>query len=178
MIEALVLALLLMEQSPEPPADTNGPDSGQLYVTTPLMEPDRCATAWVVKRYVDRSARFEFMEEEDFPTGAIPYDVPSAVLRRDARRATLEVLLQKHDLSGGFIDRLSRLVHDLEVNAWGTRYEPDSREFEETLGRRLAQAISMEEGLRECFNMLDQLRQSDGQIEVWAGPLSEADLTP
>ncbi len=139
------------------------------YVTTPFLEPDRCATAWVIHRFVDPDAVFEFYDRERMPEGVVLYDLPEAVLKRDARRATVEVLIDEEHISDPFVARLGRLVHDIEVNAWASRREPGSLEFEESLRHAMQEAGSPEGGLRACFRLLDALRARRGDVGVWVG---------
>jgi hypothetical protein len=140
---------------------------GTLYVTTPILEPDRCATAWVIARYVDPAARFAFFERTDLPDDAVRFDLPEAALRRDARRATVEVLVAREGVADPFVARLARIVHDIEINSWARRHEPGSRQFEDLLMETFARARSPERGLERCFALLDSLRASGRGLERW-----------
>lgn len=146
------------------PAERKAP---RRYVTTPFLEPDRCATAWVISRYVDKNASFEFHEREDIPPGVILYDLPETDLKRDARRATVEVLVQRENLKGSFVLRLARLVHDVEINAWARRDEEGSVAFERTLMAAFRAAKTPERALGACFELLDRLRSMDGNVDAW-----------
>ena len=139
------------------------------YATTPKLEPDRCATAWVISRYLHPNAVFEFHEREDMPEGVILYDLPEAELKRDARRATIEVLIQKEGLEDRFLVQVTRMIHEIEINAWvpRARGEPSSR-FETVLMKNILTAGGSEEGLKVCFRLLDLLQSVGGQVGMWA----------
>jgi hypothetical protein len=138
------------------------------YATTPMIEPDRCAMAWIVRRYLQPDAVFEFHEREDMPEGVILFDLPEAELKRDARRATVEALLEKTGLSDPFVVRLARLVHEIEIDAWARRDDADSWLLQRVLMEGILAAGPPEQGLEVCFSLLDLLRSADGDVDLWA----------
>jgi hypothetical protein len=138
-------------------------------VTTPFLEPDRCATAWVLKRRLYADAEFRFHARGAFPDKVVLYDLPEAALRRDARRTTLEVLIEREQMDDPLVLRLARLVHDIEINAWATRREPGSLRFEAVLVEAFREAESPEEALEACFELLDGLAGAQGDVESWLG---------
>jgi len=152
--------------SPAQGADSVAEDAPR-FATTPFLEPDRCATAWVIVRYVDARATFSFHQRDDLPDDAEWFDLPEAELKRDARRTTLEVLVEREEVTDPFVMRLVRLIHDIEINAWATRREAGSRRLETELMDAFERAGSAERGIAVCFEMLDRLRQSDGDVDSW-----------
>ncbi len=151
-------------------------DDPPRYATTPFLEPDRCATAWVVSRYLHPNAVFEFHPREALPEGVILIDLPEAELKRDARRATIEVLVAKEKIEDSFVSELARLIHDIEINAWARRDHEKSGALEYLLMQRMAEADSVHAKLRICFELLDRLRRLGGDVGQWADALqSEAE---
>jgi hypothetical protein len=111
---------------------------------------------------------FSFVERgAEIPEGAEPFDLPETWLRRDARRATVEVLIEREGLGDPFVLRLGRLVHDVEINAWATRREPGSVEFEGVLMEAFDGAETAEEALGACLELLDRLRDAQGDVALW-----------
>ena len=45
---------------------------GRVWVTRPRPGVDRCASAWLIRRFIDRKARFAFAPEDRVPGGAVP----------------------------------------------------------------------------------------------------------
>lgn len=146
-------------------------DDPPLYATTPFLEPDRCATAWVVSRYVHPNAVFEFHPREALPQGAILIDLPEAELKRDARRAAVEALVAKEKIEDPFVTELARLVHDIEINAWARRDYAKSGALESLLMQSMDEADSPEAKLGVCFALLDRLRQLGGDVDAWVEAL-------
>ena len=131
--------------------------AGTRYATTPAVEPDRCATAWVIQRYVEPAATFEFHPEGQLPDGVTPFDLPEAALRRDARRAAVEVLIERERLSQPFVLHVGRMVHDIEVRAWARPGDAPSIEFERLLMGAVLAAPDPPAALNACFQVLDEL---------------------
>src|SRR2546421_5035286 len=48
---------------------------GRVWVTRPRPGVDRCASAWLIRRFIDRKARFAFAPEDRVSAGAVPYDM-------------------------------------------------------------------------------------------------------
>lgn len=135
---------------------------GTRYATTPAVEPDRCATAWVIRRSVVPEASFEFHPEGEFPEGVTPFDLPEAELRRDARRATVEVLIEREGLRDPFVLELGRLVHDIEIRAWARAADAPSIELERRMMSAVLAAPDPDAALAACFQVLDELEQKKG----------------
>jgi hypothetical protein len=140
--------------------DVTGATAGTRYATTPLIEPDRCATAWAIQRFVDPAATFEFHAEDAMPPGVVVFDLPEATLRRDARRAALEVLIAAESLEDAFLATLARWIHDIEIRGWARPADDPSIRFERVLGSLLAPAAGPERALDACFAFLDVLRDA------------------
>jgi len=47
----------------------------RVWVTRPRPGVDRCASAWLIRRFIDRKARFAFAPEDGVPAGAVPFDM-------------------------------------------------------------------------------------------------------
>jgi len=139
-------------------AMTGAAQAGTRYATTPSVEPDRCATAWVIQRYVEPAASFEFHPEGELPKDATPFDLPEAELRRDARRAALEVLIAREQLSDPFVLHLGRMLHDIEIRAWARTADAPSFELERQMMAPVLAAPDPARALSACFAVLDALR--------------------
>ena len=66
---------------PPPPADTDAAGKsasfqGCLWVTRPRPGVDRMASAWLIRRFIDRQARFGFVADRDsIPDRGVPFDM-------------------------------------------------------------------------------------------------------
>jgi hypothetical protein len=89
------------------------------WVTRKNPHVDRCASSWLIKRFIDREAAFEFIEREDpIPEGAIPFTLPGAEIRPiEGKRTTYDVLLDKYDIEDPIAIKVGEFIHDFEIDA-------------------------------------------------------------
>jgi hypothetical protein len=82
------------------------------YVTREHIHVDRIATAWVIRRFVDRDAIFEFVSRTSDLSGsaAIPFDLRGAELGHHAGRCTFEAVLAKYELDDAGLQRMGKII--------------------------------------------------------------------
>ena len=68
---------------------------GRRWVTRPRPHIDRIASAWLIRRFIDREAEFLFAPPEAFPPDAIPFDAPGVELSHAGEDCTFETLLKR-----------------------------------------------------------------------------------
>jgi hypothetical protein len=92
---------------------------GAIWVTRQNVFVDRIASAWLVTRFIDRSARFRFVP----PTGHVPaageirFDMFEGEYGHEGDRCTFETLLDRFGLTqDGGLRALGELVHDLDLH--------------------------------------------------------------
>lgn len=78
---------------------------------------DRLASAWLVKRFIDRDARFAWFERpSQRPKGAIGFDFDGAEFTHVRNRVTFEVLMESFGLEGdAALAQIGSAVHFLDV---------------------------------------------------------------
>lgn len=85
------------------------------YYTRRRPHVDRCASAWLLKRFVDAKAEFAFVEEGDQLQGAIPFDMSGADLGHHRGRCTFEAILAKHRLEDPALAELGRIIRSADL---------------------------------------------------------------
>jgi hypothetical protein len=100
-----------------------GPKSKEDYQGRPWMTRknpfvDRMASAWLIRRFIDPKARFEFLEKDqvsaEVPT-AVSFDVPGGDFSHQQDQCTFEVLLEAFGLRGKVLRKMAEVVHDLDL---------------------------------------------------------------
>ena len=78
---------------------------------------DRLASAWLIRRFIDRKARFRWIDGPgDLPKGALGFDFDGADFTHVGNRVTFEVLISSFGLDNDpALDQLARIVHFLDV---------------------------------------------------------------
>jgi hypothetical protein len=83
---------------------------GALWVTRPGVKVDRMASAWLVRRFIDVTARFAF----DPKTPGIRFDTYEGEYTHEGDRCTFEVLLQRFSLADLALGAVAEVVHDID----------------------------------------------------------------
>ena len=90
---------------------------GRVWATRKNPWIDRLASAWLIKRFVDRKARFIWIDKpKDRPKGALGFDFDGADFTHVGNRVTFEVLLSSFGLdSDPALNQLAAIIHFLDV---------------------------------------------------------------
>lgn len=88
---------------------------GRLWVTRPRPGVDRMSSAWLIRRFVDASARFAFAEAPDAVADGVPFDMYGVEFGHQGNSCTFEVLVQRIGLRTPAIAWLARIVHDVDL---------------------------------------------------------------
>lgn len=137
----------------------------RLWVTRPRPGVDRMASAWLIRRFVDASARFDFVaDRKRVPEGAVPFDMYGVEFTHRGEQCTFEVLCTTFHLQEPALAVTAQIVHDLDLK--------DGR-----FGRQEAAAIALViEGLQlSISNDDDLLAQGMTLFEALYLALSRAD---
>ena len=82
------------------------------------FEVDKCASIWLIKRFVDKEAIIKFYPKGEPVKDGIPFDTPDAKLRRYHNMSTFESILRRYQLSDPKLVYMGKIIHDIEVNVW------------------------------------------------------------
>jgi hypothetical protein len=91
--------------------------SGRVWTTRSNLWVDRLASAWLIRRFIDREAKFAWFERpSQRPKGAIGFDFDGAQFTHVKNRVTFEVLLASFGLEEDpALAALGAAVHFLDV---------------------------------------------------------------
>lgn len=119
----------------------------RVWATRRRLWVDRLASAWLIQRFIDRDARFLWLDTPaDCPSDALGFDFDGATFSHVGAKVTFEVLQASFGLEQPSLRRLGALVHYLDVG-----------------GVQPAEAVGVERvlaGLRTAFSDDDQLLQA------------------
>ena len=120
------------------------------------MEVDRCASAWLIKRFVDKDAIFKFIPEGQLIRNGIAFDTPDADLCRTHNLSTFEVILDKYRISDKRLDQLAENIYDIEINFWGDKQSRKSYKVKLAVDEIIKTSKNNEECLSKCFQYFDR----------------------
>lgn len=117
---------------------------GRVWATRRRPWVDRLASAWLIRRFIDREARFVWLKSPaDCPRRAIGFDFDGATFSHVGALVTFETLLASFDLRTPALQRVGVLVHGLDA---GGVLPPEASGVERVLA-----------GMREAITDDDQL---------------------
>ena len=150
--------------SPDEPHETAGGSArldassyqGRTWATRRRPWVDRVASAWLIQRFIDRDARFQWLSQpSDCPKGALGFDFDGAAFTHVGERVTFETLMASFDLEqDAALMRVAALVHQLDV---GGEPVAEAAGFEAVLAGAHQRLDEDDALLAEMSKMLDSL---------------------
>ena len=89
---------------------------GRVWVTRPRPGIDRSASAWLIRRYIDKKARFAFAPEEHVPREAVPFDMFHAGgFGHRGEDCTFETLQKTFRIRDAKVSVIGQAIHDADL---------------------------------------------------------------
>ena len=77
---------------------------------------DRLASAWLIKRFIDKRPRFHFVAEGEPVEGGIPFDMFGAEFTHQGEDCTFETLIKRFGLGDDdALGHIAEIVHDVDL---------------------------------------------------------------
>jgi hypothetical protein len=112
--------LARLDAAPSPPSETIRINprnySGRVWVTRPRPGIDRSASAWLIRRFIDKKARFAFSQEEHVPREAVPFDMFHAGgFGHRGEDCTFETLQKAFHIRDRKVAVIGQAIHDADL---------------------------------------------------------------
>lgn len=89
------------------------------YVTWEGSEPDKAATAWLISRFIDTEAEFQFLPPGSSIDAGTAFDTPTAKWRRTNTDTSFELALRDSNVSSDpRLNQIAEYIHLLEFLKW------------------------------------------------------------
>jgi hypothetical protein len=97
-----------------PPA---GALSKRTWVTRQGMQVDRIASAWLIRRFIDRDAQFKFVPSSGYKPelGELRFDMFEGEFTHLGDRCTFEVLVAHAGLKDPALTAIAEIIHDIDL---------------------------------------------------------------
>ena len=133
------------------------PAPGTPWVTRHRPKIDRIACPWLVRRFIDPTARFLFVAPAEVAEvadrfGAIPYDIEGVPFSHRGDRCTFDTLLDDFHLHGEALDRMATVIRAADTD----RHD---------LAPQAAGLLALSVGLSRMFH--DDLQQLAGGVALY-----------
>ena len=150
----------------------------RLWVTRPRPGVDRMASAWLIKRFIDAEARFDFVADpDDAPPDSVPFDMFGVAFTHRGALCTFEMLCETFRLTEPALSSIAAIVHDLDLKdgRFGAAEAPAIGLVIE--GLRLAQPDD-QELLAQGITLFEALHRAFTQATLSSGPRPVAKRKP
>jgi hypothetical protein len=90
----------------------------RVWITRKKPFVDRMASAWLIKRFIDPDAAFQFIEERELSTNApesVTFDLRNGEFTHVGELCTFEVLIKSFGIRDKAVKKIAEIVHDLDV---------------------------------------------------------------
>jgi hypothetical protein len=89
---------------------------GRLWVTRPRPGVDRCASAWLIRNFIDPKARFTFVPEDRVPAGSVPFDMfHEEGFGHRGDDCTFETLIKQFHVRDPKVAVIGQMIHDADL---------------------------------------------------------------
>jgi hypothetical protein len=91
---------------------------GRTWVTRRHVHVDRIASAWLIRRFIDPSPSFKFVDGKDYQPepGELRFDMADAEFTHEGDHCTFETLTYRTGLDGDqALVALAEIIHDLDI---------------------------------------------------------------
>src|SRR6266545_3400681 len=90
---------------------------GRTWVTRTGIKVDRMASAWLIRKFIDREARFRFVPAKDYrpEKSELRFDMFEAEFTHEGELCTFEVLVQRFGLTDPALRAIAEIVHDIDL---------------------------------------------------------------
>lgn len=89
---------------------------GRLWVTRPRPGVDRCASAWLIRNFIDPKARFAFAPEDRVPASSVPFDMfHEEGFGHRGDDCTFETLTKQFQVRDAKVAVIGQMIHDADL---------------------------------------------------------------
>jgi hypothetical protein len=162
-LEAVLARLKARPRSRQRPPDHDRPLTRRTWVTRAGVHVDRIASAWLIRRFIDRGAKFEFVADDRGPVPAdvLRFDMFEAEYTHEGDRCTFETLLRRFVLDDHALRAIGEMVHDVDCKD-GKFGREETPGFERLIAGIVKRNASDVARLERGATLLDDLYESFG----------------
>jgi rhodanese-related sulfurtransferase len=136
---------------------------GSAWITRERPKIDRIACPWLVRRFIDPLARFEYVPasrvlDEARARGAVAYDIAGAPVTHRGERCSFDALIEDFALADPALDRLAFIVRGADT---------DRLDLAPQCAGLLAASLGLSQRFADDLEMLDQAMPLYDGLYAW-----------
>ena len=131
---------------------------GTTWVTRQDVFVDRIASAWLIRRHIDKAARFRFVSQGRYKPrrGELRFDMYGGEYTHVGNRCTFETLLDRFGLDDPVLRAIGEVVHDIDLKD-GRYGHPRTAELNASLARVASESSDDAERIERGSKLFDRL---------------------
>lgn len=122
----IIIVVLLIGMVWKEPSSAFGASGQSVFYTWEGFEVDKCASIWLISRFVDQDAAIKIIPREEMLPEGIPFDIPDARFRRYHNMSTFDSILRHYNFQDPRLKYLARIINDIELNIWEKKVCPET----------------------------------------------------
>ena len=89
----------------------------RVWVTRAGIQVDRIASAWLIRRFIDPSARFRFVAARDYvhASGELRFDMSDGEFTHEGEWCSFETLVHRFGLADRGLHEIAEVIHDIDL---------------------------------------------------------------
>ena len=87
------------------------------YCTRANVHVDRCASAWLIKRFIDSQAEFIFVEGTIPAPDSIAFDMHGVEWGHHRGKCSFEIIAELNGISDPIISQIGKIIHGADITA-------------------------------------------------------------
>ncbi len=139
------------------PSNTYAGQKALVFSTWEGFEADKCASIWLIKRFIDKNAVIKFFPRGEVIKEGIPFDIPDAKFRRYHNMSTFESMLKHYNLQDPKLIYIGKIIHDIEVNIWEKKVFPETHKVQEAINTIIMNSKNNDEVIEKSCKYFDLL---------------------
>jgi hypothetical protein len=133
-----------------------------VFSTWEGFEADKCASIWLMKRFIDKNTVIKFFPKGEAINEGIPFDTPDAKFRRYHNMSTFESLLRGYNLQDPKLIHIGKIIHDIEINIWEKKRMPETSKVQEANNNIILNSKNNNEVREKSCKYFDSLYKEVG----------------
>jgi hypothetical protein len=128
-----------------------------IFSTWVGFEVDKCASIWLIKRFVDKAAIIQFYPKGELIDKGIPFDTPDAKFRRYHNMSTYESIVKYYKLKDPKVVYIGKIIHDIEVNVWERKQMKETHMVQREVNQIILNSSDNEDVIEKSIKFFDRL---------------------
>ena len=139
------------------PASVSAEEKPLIFSTWEGFEVDKCASIWLIKRFIDQNAIIRFYPKGNEIKEGILFDTPDAKFRRYFNMSTYESLLRHYKIKAPRLIYIGKIIHDIEVNTWEKKVLKETRTVQDAVNKIIWESTEKKSLIKKTNKYFDSL---------------------